>query len=122
MTLDKIKEEKEESLKYYGPAVIVRKPNGAMRITHNFFGLKHSVPITSEDSILYGFIGPNNQTYKYVVLPMGTRNFQALFSEFMIKALDSIIFKYPKNLNGIDTRQVFPSFGDYTQLTISWRA
>eukprot|EP00917_Polyrhabdina_sp_WS-2016_P030153 GHVP01064340.1.p1 GENE.GHVP01064340.1~~GHVP01064340.1.p1 ORF type:complete len:120 (-),score=8.97 GHVP01064340.1:533-892(-) len=58
----------------------------------------HSVPIDKEDQKFYGFIGNDGKTYKYIVLPMGTRNSPALFSEFMAKSLQLLTEKYPENI------------------------
>eukprot|EP00917_Polyrhabdina_sp_WS-2016_P021203 GHVP01045729.1.p1 GENE.GHVP01045729.1~~GHVP01045729.1.p1 ORF type:complete len:141 (+),score=14.90 GHVP01045729.1:537-959(+) len=124
LSLDKLKEEKGDKVKYFGPDVILRKLNGAMCVTHDFSGLKNFttfilwgwaaeqkylikldfvkafnlVLIQQEDSLLYEFIGPDGKTHKYVVLPLGTRNSPALFPEFLIKALEDILFKYPNNV------------------------
>eukprot|EP00917_Polyrhabdina_sp_WS-2016_P032210 GHVP01068711.1.p1 GENE.GHVP01068711.1~~GHVP01068711.1.p1 ORF type:complete len:104 (-),score=5.25 GHVP01068711.1:229-540(-) len=40
LSLNKIKEASKEEVVYYGPTVIVPKPNGAVRITHDYSGLK----------------------------------------------------------------------------------
>eukprot|EP00917_Polyrhabdina_sp_WS-2016_P014662 GHVP01032056.1.p1 GENE.GHVP01032056.1~~GHVP01032056.1.p1 ORF type:complete len:117 (+),score=10.05 GHVP01032056.1:534-884(+) len=47
----------------------------------------HAVLITSEEQPLYAFIGPDQNYNCYNVLPMGTRNSPALFSESMQKSL-----------------------------------
>eukprot|EP00917_Polyrhabdina_sp_WS-2016_P023471 GHVP01050857.1.p1 GENE.GHVP01050857.1~~GHVP01050857.1.p1 ORF type:complete len:532 (+),score=63.93 GHVP01050857.1:513-2108(+) len=129
LQLQKIQETNKEDLTFFGPTVIVPKPNGAVRVTHDFSGLSdftplfkfrqekieniwswasakkylikidfikafHAVPIAANDQKFYGFLGPNGSAYKYLVLPMGTRNSPALFAEYMEKSLQFIIQKY----------------------------
>eukprot|EP00917_Polyrhabdina_sp_WS-2016_P025838 GHVP01055557.1.p1 GENE.GHVP01055557.1~~GHVP01055557.1.p1 ORF type:complete len:187 (+),score=34.78 GHVP01055557.1:697-1257(+) len=64
----------------------------------DFIKAFHAVPVAVEDQDFYGFIGPDAKFYKYVVLPMGTRNSPALFSEFMKKALEPISETYKNAL------------------------
>eukprot|EP00917_Polyrhabdina_sp_WS-2016_P021204 GHVP01045732.1.p1 GENE.GHVP01045732.1~~GHVP01045732.1.p1 ORF type:complete len:110 (+),score=10.02 GHVP01045732.1:482-811(+) len=98
LSLDKLKEEKGDKVKYFGPDVILRKLNGAMCVTHDFSGLKNFTTFILWGWAVYEFIGPDGKTHKYVVLPLGTRNSPALFPEFLIKALEDILFKYPNNV------------------------
>eukprot|EP00917_Polyrhabdina_sp_WS-2016_P020882 GHVP01044903.1.p1 GENE.GHVP01044903.1~~GHVP01044903.1.p1 ORF type:complete len:102 (-),score=13.85 GHVP01044903.1:194-499(-) len=53
----------------------------------------HAVLISEDDQKIYGFLGPDNKAYQYVVLPISTRNSPALFSEFMAKSLEQITEK-----------------------------
>eukprot|EP00917_Polyrhabdina_sp_WS-2016_P017709 GHVP01038325.1.p1 GENE.GHVP01038325.1~~GHVP01038325.1.p1 ORF type:complete len:148 (-),score=22.21 GHVP01038325.1:583-1026(-) len=67
-------------------------------IKMDFIKAFHSVPIEETDQKFYGFLGNEGTIYKYIVLPMGTRNSPALFSEYMEKSLSDIKEKYPSKI------------------------
>eukprot|EP00917_Polyrhabdina_sp_WS-2016_P025283 GHVP01054460.1.p1 GENE.GHVP01054460.1~~GHVP01054460.1.p1 ORF type:complete len:478 (+),score=56.85 GHVP01054460.1:366-1799(+) len=47
LSLKKIKERNEEEIKYFGPTVLVPKPNKSLRVTHDFSGLKNQTSLFS---------------------------------------------------------------------------
>eukprot|EP00917_Polyrhabdina_sp_WS-2016_P005899 GHVP01013138.1.p1 GENE.GHVP01013138.1~~GHVP01013138.1.p1 ORF type:complete len:299 (+),score=40.65 GHVP01013138.1:247-1143(+) len=133
LELKKIKQVHQTDVAYYGPAVLVPKPNLSIRVTHDYSGLKkftslfyfdqtkieniwtwaatkkylvkldfikafHAVQIDEKDMKYYGFLGPEGKSYVYTVLPMGTRNSPALFSEFVRKSLQDLMLQYPDEI------------------------
>eukprot|EP00917_Polyrhabdina_sp_WS-2016_P032554 GHVP01069420.1.p1 GENE.GHVP01069420.1~~GHVP01069420.1.p1 ORF type:complete len:296 (+),score=42.53 GHVP01069420.1:115-888(+) len=89
LDLKKIKPMKQDDIHYFGPAVLVPKPNKSLRVTHDFSGLK-------DQTSLFQF----NQTKieKIWTWAMGTRNSPALFSEFVAKTLNDLMLQFPDNI------------------------
>eukprot|EP00917_Polyrhabdina_sp_WS-2016_P012693 GHVP01027871.1.p1 GENE.GHVP01027871.1~~GHVP01027871.1.p1 ORF type:complete len:130 (-),score=15.56 GHVP01027871.1:19-408(-) len=118
----------KDNARYFGPVVIVTKPNGAVRVTQEFSGLKMHTPLFNfnQESIEGIWKWASSKAYlikldfikafhsvpissedqrivlsaptKYTVLPMGCRNLPALFAEFMGKSLKDILSLHPDKI------------------------
>eukprot|EP00917_Polyrhabdina_sp_WS-2016_P032555 GHVP01069422.1.p1 GENE.GHVP01069422.1~~GHVP01069422.1.p1 ORF type:complete len:329 (+),score=49.61 GHVP01069422.1:115-987(+) len=122
LDLKKIKPMKQDDIHYFGPAVLVPKPNKSLRVTHDFSGLKDQTSLfqfnqTKIEKIwtwaakqkflvkldfikAFHSVPIDNEDTKFYgfIGPMGTRNSPALFSEFVAKTLNDLMLQFPDNI------------------------